>query len=93
MVKSAGKFLIQGTVQGVFFRNFCKEQADLLFLRGYVRNLETGEVEVYAEGEKENLAKLEAVLKQGPPHAQIRSVKIEEKKWTGDFKDFSIMRF
>lgn len=93
MVKIGGKFLIKGTVQGVFFRNFCKESADSLNLRGYVRNLESGEVEVYAEGDKENLAKLEAILKKGPPHAQIREIKIEEKKWSGEFKDFKVIRF
>jgi acylphosphatase len=93
MVKTGGKFLIKGTVQGVFFRNFCKESADSLNLKGYVRNLESGEVEVYAEGDKESLAKLEALLKQGPPHAQIRELKIEEKKWSGEFKDFKVIRF
>lgn len=93
MVKTGGKFLIKGTVQGVFFRNFCKESADSLNLKGYVRNLESGEVEVYAEGDKESLAKLEAALKQGPPHAQIRELKIEEKKWSGEFKDFKVIRF
>ncbi len=93
MVKSAGKFLIKGTVQGVFFRNFCKELADSLSLKGHVRNLETGEVEIYAEGDKEALAKLESALKKGPPHAQIKEVKIEEKKWSGNFSDFKIIRF
>ncbi len=92
-MKTAGKFLIKGTVQGVFFRNFCKENAEELNLKGYARNMKSGEVEVYAEGEKENLAKLEAILKKGPPHAQIREVKIEEKKWSGDFKDFKVLKF
>ncbi len=92
-MKAAGKFLIIGTVQGVFFRNFCKEKADELNLKGHVRNMASGEVEIFAEGEKENLAKFEAILKQGPPHAQIREVKIEEKKWSGDFKDFKILKF
>jgi acylphosphatase len=93
MVKLGGKFLIQGTVQGIFFRNFCKEAADSLNLKGYARNLDTGIVEIYAEGDKENLAKLETILKKGPPHAQIREVKIEEKKWSGEFKDFKVLKF
>lgn len=93
MVKTAGKFLIFGSVQGLFFRNFCKENAEKLNLKGYARNMEGGEVEIFAEGEKENLAKFEVILKKGPPHAQIREVKIEEKKWTGEFKDFKLLSF
>jgi acylphosphatase len=92
-MKKAAKFLIKGTVQGVFFRQFCKDKADFFSLKGYVRNVETGEVEVYVEGEQDNIEKFYQNIKQGPPHAQIREIKIEEKKWTGDLKEFSIMRF
>jgi len=92
-MKKAAKFTIQGTVQGVFFRQFCKDKATSLELRGYVRNLESGEVEVLVEGDKEKIEEMYKILKQGPPHAQIRDIKIEEKKWSGEFKDFGIMRF
>lgn len=92
-MKKAAKFLIQGTVQGVFFRQFCKDKADALNLRGHVRNMESGEVEVLAEGDKEKIEELYKILKQGPPHAQIRDIKVEEKKWSGDFKDFKILKF
>lgn len=92
-MKKAAKFLIQGTVQGVFFRQFCKEQADKLDLRGYVRNLESGGVEVFVEGDREKIEEMYKILKKGPPHAQIRDLKPEEKKWSGEFKEFSIMRF
>lgn len=93
MVKWATKFNINGTVQGVFFRQFCKNKADELGLRGYVRNLETSNVEILVEGEKEKIEEMFKILKQGPPHSQIRGIKIEEKKWSGEFKDFTIMRF
>ena len=93
MVKSAAKIVVSGTVQGIFFRNFAKEHADKLNLKGFVRNLENKDVEVFAEGEKENIAKLISALKEGPQHSQIRSVKTEEKKWSGDLKEFKILRF
>ena len=51
-MKRSVKLLIKGIVQGVFFRKFVKENADALCLKGFVRNLETGEIEVFAEGEK-----------------------------------------
>jgi acylphosphatase len=93
MTKKAVKFNINGTVQGVFFRQFCKDKATELGLKGYVRNLETSNVEVLVEGDKDKIEEMYNILKKGPPHAQIRDIKPEEKKWSGEFKDFSIMRF
>lgn len=92
-MKKAAKFVVQGTVQGIFFRQFVKGHADNLKLRGFVRNLESGEVEIVVEGEAENLDRLLGFLKKGPEHAQIRNVKVEERKWSGDFDEFKILRF
>ena len=92
MVKFASKIIISGTVQGVFFRNFTKENADLLNIKGFVRNLENGDIEVIAEGDKKNIATLINILKKGPQHAQIRNIKSEERKWSGDLKEFKILR-
>ncbi|MCH7851129.1 MAG: acylphosphatase [Nanoarchaeota archaeon] len=92
-MKKAARLLVQGTVQGVFFRQFVKEHADDLKLRGFVRNLGNGEVEVIVEGLKEPIERLVGILKKGPPHSQIRNIKIEERKWSGDFKEFKILRF
>lgn len=92
-MKKAGRFLVQGTVQGIFFRQFVKEHADKLKLKGFVRNLDSGEVEVVCEGEAESLDRLIKFLEKGPEHAQIRNVVVEERKWSGDFDEFKILRF
>jgi len=92
-MKKSAKFLVQGTVQGIFFRQFCKDKAESLSLKGYVRNLATGEIEILVEGEKEKIEEMYKILKQGPPHAQIRDIKVEEKKWSGEFKEFTIVKF
>lgn len=92
MVKTAFKIEIEGSVQGVFFRQFTKENADKLNLKGFVRNLENGNVEVFVEGDKEKLAEFIELIKKGPKYSIIRDVKIEEKKWTGEFKDFKILK-
>jgi acylphosphatase len=92
-MKKAYRFIVQGTVQGIFFRQFVKGHAEDLKLMGFVRNLDDGTVEVVAEGEDDNLKRLLGFLKKGPAHAQIRDVKVEEKKWSGDFKDFKVLRF
>lgn len=93
IMKKAAKFTITGTVQAVFFRQFCKEKAEVMGLRGYVRNLESGDVEILAEGEKEKIEEFYKIMKQGPPYSQIRNVGVEEKKWSGDFSDFKIIKF
>jgi len=92
-MKKAARFVVQGTVQGIFFRQFVKEHADDLKLGGFVRNLDSGESEVIAEGEKEAIDRLLGFVKKGPEHAQIRNVIVEERKWSGDFGGFKIIRF
>jgi len=92
-MKGAAKFIVKGTVQGVFYRKFTEDSARGLGLRGYVRNLASGEVEVLVEGEKDDIDSLEELLWKGPQHSQIRSVTKQERKWSGDFKEFKIIRF
>jgi len=91
MVKSASKIIISGTVQGIFFRNFAKENANKLNLKGYIRNLENGNIEIFVEGEKDNINSLIDLLKKGLPYSQIRDVKVETRGWSGDFKEFKIL--
>jgi len=82
---------ISGTVQGVFFRKFIKEQADKLGLRGHVRNLDTGEVEVLAEGVNDKVNELMKICRQGPPHSVIKNVNVMDLNHIG-FDDFKILR-
>ena len=89
-MKKAVKITIKGVVQGVFFRNFIKENADKLGLNGFVRNLESGDVEVFAEGDIDNVDKFYAICKQGPKHSQIKDVKVEEARFQ-DFKEFKVL--
>ena len=92
-MKKAARFVVKGTVQGVFFRQFVKGHADDLKLRGFVRNLDSGDCEVIVEGEYDAIGRLLGFVKKGPAHAQIRSVEVEERKWSGDFDGFKIIRF
>ncbi len=92
-MKSAARFIVKGTVQGVFFRQFVKESAEDLGLSGFCRNLENSDVEILVEGEFDKINRFEELVRVGPKHAQIREVRREEKKWTGDFNGFQILRF
>jgi len=67
-------FIVSGSVQGVGFRWWTVRQARDLGLRGIVRNLADGTVEVQAAGPPEALARLEAALSCGPPTARVHSL-------------------
>ncbi len=73
----ARQFRVTGRVQGVGFRYFVQRRATTLHLAGHVRNASDGSVEVYATGPIDAVNELEAALRQGPPHAQVRSVEAE----------------
>ena len=82
--------IVHGRVQGVFFRSFVAEVAAKLGLFGYVRNLRDGTVEVYAEGEKEQLEELIEHLKVGPPAARVAKVAANWSEYTGNYSSFKI---
>lgn len=70
-------YLIDGRVQGVFYRASTCDQARALGLIGWVKNLPDGRVEALACGSSEMLAKLELWLRQGPPMARVDNVHIQ----------------
>lgn len=92
-MKKAARLVVRGTVQGIFFRQFVKGHADKLRLTGFVRNLEDGDVEIIVEGEGEQIERLVRFVEKGPEHSQIRAVNVEERKWSGEFKEFKVLRF
>ena len=66
--------LIRGRVQGVFFRESTRRQAEELGLSGFVRNLPDGCVEAYFVGEEEAVQSGLDFLRRGPPGARVDSV-------------------
>tara|TARA_Y100000310_G_scaffold343783_1_gene452999 strand:+ start:66 stop:341 length:276 start_codon:yes stop_codon:yes gene_type:complete len=90
-MKKSTRLYLSGSVQGVFFRQFIKENADKRSVKGYVRNLESGNVEIFLEGNSEDVDSLIAICKRGPQHSQIRNVEEKEEKFQ-DFKEFKILR-
>lgn len=68
------RYLVEGRVQGVFFRAGVKAEAMRLGLRGYARNLPDGRVEVLAAGEQPALWALAQWLQRGTPQAQVTAV-------------------
>jgi len=74
----AARFIVSGRVQGVFYRASAREQALILGMAGYAKNLPNGEVEVLAIGDVAALDALEQWLQQGPPAAKVTSVSREQ---------------
>ena len=71
MTESRINVMVEGRVQGVYFRASTREQALALGLTGWVRNLPNGQVEFEAQGPEDKLAQLLAWAKQGPQQAQV----------------------
>jgi len=65
------KWLIDGRVQGVFFRESTRREAEPLGLSGHALNLADGRVEVVAGGKSDDLDRLEAWLQSGPEAARV----------------------
>lgn len=69
---------VSGKVQGVWFRASTQNEANRLGVKGWVKNIPDGRVEVLAVGEKESVLQLFAWLKQGPELAEVTEVTYEE---------------
>jgi acylphosphatase len=85
------RLIIKGRVQGVFYRATAKDVADMLGVKGWVRNLPDDNVEITATAAEDILQKFIAWCKQGPPKAKVDEVAIEELN-SEDFKGFKIIR-
>jgi acylphosphatase len=91
-MKKSVRLYIDGTVQGVFFRRFVKENAERYNVRGFTRNLEDGRIEVFLEGNIDDVKKMIELCKKGPRHAQIRKVEEKPERFQG-LKDFKVLHF
>ena len=84
--------LVNGRVQGVFFRVETRSTAMKRNVTGWVRNTSEGRVEAIFEGEREDVEKLIDFCKSGPPAAQVTKIDVQWEEHTGEFKDFKIQK-
>lgn len=82
--------LVSGLVQGVWFRQSTAEEAHRLGVKGWVRNLPNGRVEILAEGARDALEALAIWARTGPPLAGVDEVETHWEEPTGDFRDFKV---
>lgn len=82
--------IISGDVQGVGFRAYAKAQATKMGLTGWVRNREDRTVEVVAQGEKDLLEKLLAIVRRGPQISWVENVRVTWEEAANDLPTFEI---
>lgn len=82
--------VVQGRVQGVYFRQYTMREAVNLHLTGWVRNEPDGSVRVVAEGPEEILNLLLRFLWHGSPAAQVDQVISDWQPATGEFSGFHV---
>ncbi|UCF71447.1 MAG: acylphosphatase [candidate division WOR-3 bacterium] len=80
---------VQGVVQGVGYRFFVLNQARLYDIKGYVRNMPDGTVEVVAEGDKGIVKDFINRLRIGPLSAHVTGMKV---KWSEEEKGYTEFR-
>lgn len=90
-MKARAHVWVSGRVQGVFFRQATKRQADNLGVKGWVRNLPDGKVEAVFEGEEEVIKMLLEFVKHGPPTAKVSKLNVTWEEPTGEFTSFSVV--
>lgn len=83
--------LVTGKVQGVFFRASAKKIALALGLTGWVKNTNTGDVEIVVSGSEDELSKFEEWCRTGPPQAKVRELIIRHEA-EAQFHDFKIIK-
>jgi len=76
------RFFVSGRVQGVFYRDSTRREAQALGLTGWVRNLFDGRVEVFACGAKPQLETFAKWLEIGPEYAKVTNIEIIIEKNT-----------
>ncbi|MDH4099845.1 MAG: acylphosphatase [Nitrospirota bacterium] len=82
--------IIEGLVQGVFFRASTRQTAQEHGVNGWVKNLSNGNVEAVFEGDEAAVRKVIDWCHHGPPGASVNKVIANREDWTGEFDGFSV---
>jgi acylphosphatase len=83
---------ISGRVQGVFFRESTRREAERLGVRGWVRNDDDGTVEALIEGSAAAVDALIQWCHHGPPSAKVEHVQLTDERSGEDLDGFRVTR-
>lgn len=75
--------VVHGRVQGVFFRQECRNRAESHHVNGWVRNRPDGTVEAVFEGPAASVEAMVDWTRGGPPLAEVVRVEVTEEEPEG----------
>lgn len=81
---------VSGKVQGVFFRDSARRQAEDLGLDGWITNLPDGRVEALFEGPSDSVREMVRWCEEGPSSADVDDVETEYGEPQGDTRGFEV---
>jgi acylphosphatase len=82
--------MVSGRVQGVAFRASARDQALRLNIKGWIRNMSTGQVEGLVEGGASAVDAFLAWCKKGPPGARVDRFEVDDATVHEDLPPFEI---
>ncbi len=88
--EKAYHIIVSGRVQGIGFRYTAKDRADRYGIRGWIRNLITGQVEIFCQGSNPQLEMFMQWCGEGPQGAQIEEIDTKEHPLEPDLESFEI---
>lgn len=83
--------IIEGLVQGVWFRESTRRQAVSLGVSGWVKNRPEGTVEALLEGPEDAVLRLVAWCGKGPSAAGVTGIHETDEAWLGEFSAFDVV--
>ncbi|SFH38935.1 acylphosphatase [Desulfotomaculum arcticum] len=81
---------ISGRVQGVYYREYTRRQAERLGIKGWVKNLSDGRVEAIFAGDAAAVDKMLEWCNHGSPNANVTGIEVAEGPVEEQFSDFKI---
>ncbi len=78
------RLLVSGQVQGVFYRDSCRQEAEEKGITGSARNLPDGRVEVILEGAEDAVGRMIEWCRRGSDMARVDSVEVEDQQPQGE---------
>ena len=84
MARARKRVLVEGRVQGVFFRETCARMAQQAGVAGWVRNRVDGRVDACFEGEEDAVGRMVAWCRSGPSRAHVERVEVVTEEPVGE---------
>jgi acylphosphatase len=91
MTQTRVHVIVTGKVQGVFFRQNTKRQAQSRGVCGWVSNLPDGRVEAVFEGEESAVKEVVDYCRHGPSFAKVEHFEVTAENYKGEYTGFNIV--